>query len=342
MTELIAPAWTETERSHPRDASWRARHGLPSDRKIVALPLDYDHPGNLFGIHRSVRPNRMLVASLADRVHPPLFLAITDHPLNDRFVDNGGLIEALDARRHVARLLPPGPVAGGITTFLAQHADGMIVGDSKSFAAAASSSERRSCDFRSSPADPGCGPIPILAGLRRIWQRAKARPQTATKRCCGFAFYLANEAFAPREADVSGTELRIRIERPVDPARWPAAFARILRVQAGPSDQWPLEPGDARMRDDDRLTFPPPGALTGPTVQLVPLEAGHREPLRDAAGLDESIWDYFPRTFNGAGEDFDRWFDHTRSRQRASEHYPFAVVRRADGRILGTTPATTT
>jgi RimJ/RimL family protein N-acetyltransferase len=91
------------------------------------------------------------------------------------------------------------------------------------------------------------------------------------------------------------------------------------------------------MSDDGRSTFPPPGTLTGPAVQLVPLEESHREPLRRAAKLDESIWDYFPLTFNGAGEDFDRWFDHALQRQRAREHYPFAVVRRADGLILGTT-----
>jgi N-acetyltransferase len=59
--------------------------------------------------------------------------------------------------------------------------------------------------------------------------------------------------------------------------------------------------------------------------------------LRDAAQTDQSIWTYFPRTFNGAGEDFDSWFDHTRELQARCEHYPFAVVRNSDDRVLGTT-----
>ncbi len=87
----------------------------------------------------------------------------------------------------------------------------------------------------------------------------------------------------------------------------------------------------------NRTTYPPPGSLTGPNVILVPLEEVHREPLRAAAQEDEGIWTYFPMTFNGAGENFDPWFDRARTLQSAGEHYPFAVYRRADECILGTT-----
>jgi len=89
--------------------------------------------------------------------------------------------------------------------------------------------------------------------------------------------------------------------------------------------------------DGSRPAFPPPGILDGPSVALVPLEEAHREPLRRAARLDERIWTYFPLTFNGAGDDFDPWFDRARLLQGAGEHYPFAVLRRSDGAILGTT-----
>ena len=89
--------------------------------------------------------------------------------------------------------------------------------------------------------------------------------------------------------------------------------------------------------DNARSVFPPPGVLTGPSVALVPLAEQHREPLRAAAALDETIWTYFPLTFNGAGDDFDPWFDRARGLQRAGEHYPFAVVRCIDGTLLGST-----
>ena len=85
------------------------------------------------------------------------------------------------------------------------------------------------------------------------------------------------------------------------------------------------------------VAFPPPGPLEGATVALEPLMAYHREDLREAAALDQSIWTYFPLLFNGAGDDFDPWFDASLQRSLTGEHYPFAIRRNADGRIIGTT-----
>jgi RimJ/RimL family protein N-acetyltransferase len=72
-------------------------------------------------------------------------------------------------------------------------------------------------------------------------------------------------------------------------------------------------------------------------VVLEPLNVDHREPLREAAAEDQTIWTYFPINYNGAGEDFDGWFDYTMERYGKNEHYPFAVRRRPDDRIIGTT-----
>jgi N-acetyltransferase len=77
--------------------------------------------------------------------------------------------------------------------------------------------------------------------------------------------------------------------------------------------------------------------LSGPHVILEPLGEEHREPLRAAAAGDQSIWTYFPINFNGAGKDFDPWFDYTMERYRKDEQFPFAVRRRADDRVIGTT-----
>ena len=85
------------------------------------------------------------------------------------------------------------------------------------------------------------------------------------------------------------------------------------------------------------MKFARPGCLSGPCVILEPLGQQHREPLRAAADEDQSIWTYFPINFNGAGEDFDPWFDHTMERYSKDEHFPFAVRWRADDRIIGTT-----
>lgn len=84
-------------------------------------------------------------------------------------------------------------------------------------------------------------------------------------------------------------------------------------------------------------TFAKHGALSGPCVILEPLLLEHREPLKNAAAEDQSIWTYFPVNYNGAGGDFDEWFDYTMERYARNEHYPFAVIRRADNRVVGTT-----
>jgi N-acetyltransferase len=85
------------------------------------------------------------------------------------------------------------------------------------------------------------------------------------------------------------------------------------------------------------MKFPRPDRLVGPEVVLEPLAQHHREPLRAAAALDESIWTYFPINYNGAGADFDEWFDYTMVRYAADEHFPFAVVRRSNEAVIGTT-----
>lgn len=84
------------------------------------------------------------------------------------------------------------------------------------------------------------------------------------------------------------------------------------------------------------MRFAKPGQLTGPCVVLEPLGAQHREPLREAAAEDQSVWTYFP-IYDGAGADFDHWFDFTLQRYARYEVFPFAVRRRDDGTIIGTT-----
>ena len=83
--------------------------------------------------------------------------------------------------------------------------------------------------------------------------------------------------------------------------------------------------------------FARPGVLVGRSVLLEPLRPDHREGLRAIASLDQEIWRYFPKGFNGAGDDFDEWFDLAMQLYAGDEHYPFAVKRREDDAILGTT-----
>lgn len=85
------------------------------------------------------------------------------------------------------------------------------------------------------------------------------------------------------------------------------------------------------------MNFRRPQKLSGPNIILEPLQLSHREPLSAAASGDPDIWRYFPLNFNGADEDFDPWFDYTLQRYSEGTHYPFAVRRRSDEKVIGTT-----
>ncbi len=85
------------------------------------------------------------------------------------------------------------------------------------------------------------------------------------------------------------------------------------------------------------MNYPRPEKLRGPKIVLEPLLESHRATLRDVGADDPDIWRYFPRNFNGEGADFDAWFDYTLLQSANGSHYPFAVRRLSDERIIGTT-----
>lgn len=85
------------------------------------------------------------------------------------------------------------------------------------------------------------------------------------------------------------------------------------------------------------MNFQRPAQLYGQTLFLEALQEKHRGALKSISDADQSIWTYFPATFNGAGVDFDAWFDYTLQKADRGEHYPFAVTRLDSGVVLGTT-----
>ena len=80
-----------------------------------------------------------------------------------------------------------------------------------------------------------------------------------------------------------------------------------------------------------------PRKLIGTYIDLEPLTVSHKEALRGASNENQNVWTYFPIGFNGAGDDFDQWFDRTMEHFSKNEHWPFAVRRKSDQQIIGTT-----
>ncbi|RDI42535.1 GNAT family N-acetyltransferase [Aquicella lusitana] len=74
--------------------------------------------------------------------------------------------------------------------------------------------------------------------------------------------------------------------------------------------------------------------LSGSWVDLEPLDEKHREALR-AVSVDERIWTYLPS--NDAGAKFDCWFEKAIKGWQEGLQLPFAVINKADQKIIGTT-----
>lgn len=232
LDRLIAPAWSALQaRARPSRqmrkafAKWAE---LPSDRPILALPLEYEHEENFFPIHRvGAAPNHRLIAELAERIDDRFFLAITNHPLNELYVDSGAVEAEIASHGPRMRLLPSkGPDGEGTTALLARDADGMLVGDSKVFAMAGfyGTPMLRRTKFKTG------GWLNAYHDLDEFLSAVAAgtarKPDQDAARTW-FAFHVANNVLDPQDPALTAADILARLDRPVDPARWDRNFAHF-------------------------------------------------------------------------------------------------------------------
>ncbi|MBO9576490.1 MAG: hypothetical protein J7494_12180 [Sphingobium sp.] len=90
---LIAPFWQAmtAKYAEPDAKSLRARLGLPKDRPVLAVPLQYEHEENLYGVGSPLQRGPAFIRELLDRLDAEIVLAISDHPLNAQFLQRGEL-----------------------------------------------------------------------------------------------------------------------------------------------------------------------------------------------------------------------------------------------------------
>lgn len=237
LEAMIAPFWDDMQ-AHwhavtPDRATVYRAYGIPEDRPVMLLPLEYEHAENFFLQHRpggGDATERVENAAAAARA-AGVTLVVTDHPLNRRHVDRGPL-EAVMARLGTAAILADASVAGiAPTAALLRHVDGAVLGDSKTFAMAAAfgTPTCRLSRFASAPwlhaeADLGCFLARLAAGTA-------LRPDAAAVRRW-FGYHYANEAFYPTDPALSGTMVIQRAMAPCDPARWLAGIGQLQRFGA--------------------------------------------------------------------------------------------------------------
>jgi hypothetical protein len=233
LATLIGPAWTALRARHaarPGDReSVFARCGIPGDRPVLLVPLEYEGEENFFAMHRvSAMPNARLVAELAEGVGPGFTLAVTNHPLNDLHVDSRELMATIDGIEN-AVLAPPAINGLTATLALAKHVDGIILGDTKTYAAGAFFGKpmlRRTrfasgawLRFHSDLDDF----LPAIAAGNAV------APSEEDARLW-FGFYLANEVIDPKAPDITPEQILAHMEQPLDDGRWEAGIERLRRA----------------------------------------------------------------------------------------------------------------
>ena len=230
LMKLIEPAWTRLHESYAARACQResvfARCGVTSDRPVLLVPLEAETEDNFFSMHSiRTRPNHQLVATLAERVGADFTLIVTNHPINDLHVDTAPLLAAVAELDNV--VLAP-PVLGGLpaTLALAGHVDGMILGDSKTYALGAFFGKPmlRQTQFESGAWLKSYSDLDSFLSAVTAREAECALPEEAQ---LWFAFYMANKAFDPNAADLEPAQILAHMERPVDSGRWEAGIARL-------------------------------------------------------------------------------------------------------------------
>ncbi|MFA5962413.1 MAG: hypothetical protein WC804_00210 [Sphingomonas sp.] len=223
LDAAFRPEW-DTARAgfaHADRDAFLAAAGLPCDKRLIALPLEYEHPEMFFGQHNVFADNIALVHQLADQLDEDSVLAVTNHPLNEMHCDNDALLAAIAAHGGKVRLVRATGAPGDATMQLARHCDGMVVGNSKSFSGCAffGTPMLRLSRFRTGGWMHAYDAFAPFAAALRNGTARRADPADALS---WFALHLLDRTFDPADADLSAAAIAARITRPIDPLRWTA------------------------------------------------------------------------------------------------------------------------
>lgn len=235
LDDNFTPVWNrlvdrmESRKGGRADVLQRA--GIDPERPMLLLPLEYEHEENFFTMHRlGARPNHRLVSEIAAQLPDGVSLAVTDHPLNQKYVDDSELkAEIATLGDHVV-LVEDKIDDQAPTIALAPHAEAILLGDSKVFTLAGFFGVpvmRRSI-FESADW------LRVMNGMDELSAAMAANRLPAPDRDAArrwFAYHLANDAFEPNDPDLTADEIRSRMDRQVDEARWDAALQRLREAE---------------------------------------------------------------------------------------------------------------
>lgn len=236
LETAIDPAWRRLPPAAGPDdrAAFLSMASLPTDRPVIVLPLEYEHPEMFFGQHTPYGSNVDLIHSVAAAVGPDFTVAVTIHPLSYLHCDNDDVFDAIAAHGHV-RLVGERDVSGNPTDELIRHADAMIVGNSKSIGigAAYGVPMLRLSTFASGEWMRTSGDIATFTNALRTGTVHGAASADARR---WFGYHVANNAFDPDDPALTLADIVDRMDNPCNPLRWNAGLARFTLADPDPVD----------------------------------------------------------------------------------------------------------
>ena len=211
--------------------------GLAADRPTLFLPLEYEHAENFYTQHRleSV-PNAKLVEELIGKIAGRAFLALTNHPLNDLYVDNSALEQLVERQPEAVRLLPgEAPCGNRTTSLLMREADGVLLGNSKcySLAGLCGTPIMRRSRFQTGEWLHACDDFESF--VNAVCNGTATPPDTQTARIW-FAYHAANTLVSPRDPALTGCDILERITNPFNPDRWERNLAVFASGWTAPEE----------------------------------------------------------------------------------------------------------
>jgi hypothetical protein len=227
LADAFAPAWSARHGQFGADsrADMLEQLGLPRDRAVIALPLEYEHEENFFGIHSRIRNGADLVPAVAEALGDDVLLAVTDHPLNSKYCDRTGLHDAIARLGDRAVLIDANSQRVRPTFDLARACGGMIFDNSKTISVAAffgtpilRSSEWQTGGWLNAAGD--------LAGFAKAVRDGTAAAPDDEGTRAWFGFHVANNVLNLAHPEVNGRLILDMVETPVDPGRWDAGLSR--------------------------------------------------------------------------------------------------------------------
>jgi hypothetical protein len=194
---------------------------LPNNLPTLFLPLEYEHEENFYTALRVGRtPNAKLVEDIVEQLDGRAFLTLTNHPLNELYVDNGALEQLQVAYPDRLRLVPGETPTGLRTTpLMMRAADGVLLGDSKSYSLAGfcGTPIMRSSRFQTGG---WLNASDDLESFITAIEQGDAMASDKNSARTWFAYHAANNLVFPRDPELTGTDIIDRLKKPIDPDRW--------------------------------------------------------------------------------------------------------------------------